>query len=363
MWLLMGRGGSMYHYNIGTGDRYLLPPIGGDIVQNPVVAATFVPTRLTSIMWTHNFEYHIWLYKEGRWNRIIDNYAEVSQNTPQVTGLQLFERGGNVEILALFLDNQFYAINSDGSSHSFRQFPSIIEYDDFSVTEAALGIDSERDENGVNIYYYYYYSEVAPNKLEGRHGTNLTNMLGMRDLLLAGKVGIISGEREIERELEGLLSFIYWAEGKENGGECFSYWLTNGGLVLDGIVMKEYEEDVWTEIAKFLDGKSLVMLAVINRIMMEESVWKFACLRDLQVPDPGKVAFKWIKIYATAFDGSYSFMFPRQEKHIGRENVAVKKLDSGLLVIYCIKLRGPAILGEGKPENQIHAIIFTHGEG
>lgn len=32
-------------------------------------------------------------------------------------------------------------------------------------------------------------------------------------------------------------------------------------------------------------------------------------------------------------------------------------------VIYRIKLPGPAILGEGKPENQNHAIMFTRGEG
>ncbi|GFP91908.1 probable F-box protein at3g61730 [Phtheirospermum japonicum] len=81
-----------------------------------------------------------------------------------------------------------------------------------------------------------------------------------------------------------------------------------------------YEVDVWTEIAKFLDGRSLVMLALtckwFNRVVMEDSVWKYACLRDLQVPDPGKVAFKWIKLYATAFDGSHSYMFRQQEKHI-----------------------------------------------
>lgn len=34
-----------------------------------------------------------------------------------------------------------------------------------------------------------------------------------------------------------------------------------------------------------------------------------------------------------------------------------------LQLIYRIKLPGPAILGEGKPENQNHAIIFTRGEG
>ncbi|GAA0151873.1 hypothetical protein LIER_10496 [Lithospermum erythrorhizon] len=37
-----------------------------------------------------------------------------------------------------------------------------------------------------------------------------------------------------------------------------------------------------------------------------------------------------------------------------------QKLDQD---IYRIKLPGPAILGEGKPENQNHAIIFTRGEG
>lgn len=69
--------------------------------------------------------------------------------------------------------------------------------------------------------------------------------------------------------------------------------------------VNSYEEDVWTEIAKFLDGRSLVMLAAtckwFSRIMMEDSVWKYACLRDLQVPDPGDVAVKWIKLYAAAF--------------------------------------------------------------
>lgn len=38
-------------------------------------------------------------------------------------------------------------------------------------------------------------------------------------------------------------------------------------------------------------------------------------------------------------------------------------MDFFLQIIYRIKLPGPAILGEGKPENQNHAIIFTRGEG
>lgn len=81
-----------------------------------------------------------------------------------------------------------------------------------------------------------------------------------------------------------------------------------------------YEEDVWTEVANFLDGRSLVMLAVtckwFNHIMMEDSVWRYACLRDLQVPDPGNVPFKSIELHTTAFDGSHTHMFRQQEKHI-----------------------------------------------
>lgn len=41
---------------------------------------------------------------------------------------------------------------------------------------------------------------------------------------------------------------------------------------------------------------------------------------------------------------------------------AITLLNFILQVIYRIKLPGPAMLGEGKPENQNHAIIFTRGE-
>ncbi|CDP08685.1 unnamed protein product [Coffea canephora] len=93
-----------------------------------------------------------------------------------------------------------------------------------------------------------------------------------------------------------------------------------------------YEEDAWTEIAKFLDGKSLLMLALtcrwFYRILMHESIWKYACLRDLQVPDPRQVGFKWTKLYATAFDGSHSYTFRQQEKHIDWMRVGSFLFDS-----------------------------------
>ncbi|BAF18897.1 Os06g0182300, partial [Oryza sativa Japonica Group] len=43
-------------------------------------------------------------------------------------------------------------------------------------------------------------------------------------------------------------------------------------------------------------------------------------------------------------------------------SVLVKALDNHDQEIYRIKLPGPAKLGEGKPENQNHAIVFTRGE-
>lgn len=44
-------------------------------------------------------------------------------------------------------------------------------------------------------------------------------------------------------------------------------------------------------------------------------------------------------------------------------SVLVKAVDGLDQEIYRIKLPGPVKLGEGKPENQNHAIIFTRGEG
>ncbi|KAK9279714.1 hypothetical protein L1049_013396 [Liquidambar formosana] len=70
-----------------------------------------------------------------------------------------------------------------------------------------------------------------------------------------------------------------------------------------------------------------------HRIIMEESVWKFACLRDLQVPDPRHVAFKWIKLYASAFDGSHSFTFRQREKHIDWMRIGAFFLDSPVALL------------------------------
>ncbi|VFQ75614.1 unnamed protein product [Cuscuta campestris] len=97
-------------------------------------------------------------------------------------------------------------------------------------------------------------------------------------------------------------------------------------------IFSRYEEDTWTEVAKYLDGKSLIMLAAtckwFHHVIMVESVWKYACLRDLDVPDPGKVGCKWIQLYATAFGGSHSYMFRQKDKHIDWMRIGAFVFDS-----------------------------------
>ncbi|XP_020411937.1 probable F-box protein At3g61730 [Prunus persica] len=110
-----------------------------------------------------------------------------------------------------------------------------------------------------------------------------------------------------------------------------------------------YEEDVWTEIAKYLDGKSLVMLATtccwFHGLIMEGSIWKYACLRDLQVPAPLHVAFNWRNLYVSAFDGSHSYMFRQKEKHIDWMRIGAFSVESSEALL-TERLRNPTKLPE-----------------
>ncbi|CBI40514.3 probable F-box protein At3g61730 isoform X1 [Vitis vinifera] len=112
-----------------------------------------------------------------------------------------------------------------------------------------------------------------------------------------------------------------------------------------------YEEDIWTEIAKHLDGKSLVMLGTTNKwfhcLIMEDSIWKFACLRDLQLPEPQHTFLNWIKLYASAFDGSHSFMFRQREKHIDWMRIGAFFLDSPIALL-AEKLNCPLKMPQGE---------------
>ncbi|MCL7047332.1 hypothetical protein MKW94_018766 [Papaver nudicaule] len=71
-----------------------------------------------------------------------------------------------------------------------------------------------------------------------------------------------------------------------------------------------------------------------HTILEQDSVWKYACVRDLQVPlFPQQVSFKWIQLYLSAFDGSHSYLFRQQDKHIDWMKIGAFFLDSsaGLL--------------------------------
>ncbi|KAG9448283.1 hypothetical protein H6P81_014411 [Aristolochia fimbriata] len=107
---------------------------------------------------------------------------------------------------------------------------------------------------------------------------------------------------------------------------------TSPRVVLSHSCFTRYDEDIWTEIAKYLDGKCLVKLGMTNRwfheLMKDESIWKYACLRDLQVPEPRKVGFKWSQLYASTFDGSHSYTFLLSEKHIDWIRIGAFVFDS-----------------------------------
>ncbi|XP_062088931.1 probable F-box protein At3g61730 [Humulus lupulus] len=98
-----------------------------------------------------------------------------------------------------------------------------------------------------------------------------------------------------------------------------------------------FEKDLWTEVAKCLDGRSLVMLAAtsrwFNRALMEDCIWKYVCMRDLQVPAPCQVSFKWVDLYAAAFDGSHSYHFHHQEKHIDWMRIGAFSMGSSVALL------------------------------
>ncbi|RAL48091.1 hypothetical protein DM860_017882 [Cuscuta australis] len=57
-------------------------------------------------------------------------------------------------------------------------------------------------------------------------------------------------------------------------------------------------------------------LLFLTSFFIEKCVLKSACLRDIQVPSTGFVNTKWIKLYASAQDGTHSYMFQQLKKHI-----------------------------------------------
>ncbi|CAN6444674.1 unnamed protein product [Victoria cruziana] len=117
-----------------------------------------------------------------------------------------------------------------------------------------------------------------------------------------------------------------------------------------------YEEDIWTEIAKHLDGKSLLRLGMVDRwfhkFMSDEGVWKCACLRDLNVSPPKEVSFKWRDLYAASFDGSHSYTSRQPEKHIDWMRIGAFLFDSAV-ALATEKLRIPNISSNKLPAEKM----------
>ncbi|KAL4186373.1 hypothetical protein AMTRI_Chr09g13790 [Amborella trichopoda] len=86
----------------------------------------------------------------------------------------------------------------------------------------------------------------------------------------------------------------------------------------------------------------------ILRLMVKYPALRVAYIDEVEEPCPGKSKTATEKVYYSALVKAV----PSQDQE--------QQLDQ---VIYRIKLPGPAMIGEGKPENQNHAIIFTRGEG
>ncbi|KAL5718619.1 hypothetical protein ACHQM5_011502 [Ranunculus cassubicifolius] len=96
-----------------------------------------------------------------------------------------------------------------------------------------------------------------------------------------------------------------------------------------------HKENIWMEVAKFFSHGCLKWWDMyfcmigsekhnvfrrlkrrLQRLIYNDSAWKLSCLRDLQVPEPPHVAFSWIQLYTSAFDGSHSYLFRQRDKHI-----------------------------------------------
>ncbi|KAL3516603.1 hypothetical protein ACH5RR_023505, partial [Cinchona calisaya] len=90
----------------------------------------------------------------------------------------------------------------------------------------------------------------------------------------------------------------------------------------------------------------------ILRLMTKYPSLRVAYIDEVEEPSKDKSKKTVDKVY-------YSALVKAVPKSVDSSEPD-EKLDQ---VIYRIKLPGPALIGEGKPENQNHAIIFTRGEG
>ncbi|GLJ31159.1 hypothetical protein SUGI_0624370 [Cryptomeria japonica] len=99
-----------------------------------------------------------------------------------------------------------------------------------------------------------------------------------------------------------------------------------------------HNDDIWTAISRFLDAKGVVSLAATSRrfyeLMMDSSIWKSICLRDLRVPPPREpLNFSWKDLYISAFNGSHSYSFRQVEKHIDWMRIGALCFESGMVLV------------------------------
>ncbi|KAF5733516.1 hypothetical protein HS088_TW17G01060 [Tripterygium wilfordii] len=98
------------------------------------------------------------------------------------------------------------------------------------------------------------------------------------------------------------------------------------------------------------------MLATTNKwfnsLIMQDSVWRYACLRDLQIPAPCHVEFKWSKLYASAFNCSHAYTFRQQEKHIDWMRIGAFSLNSRAAFL-TKNLNGPLKISKEKTKEKM----------
>ncbi|KAI4998804.1 hypothetical protein ZWY2020_054146 [Hordeum vulgare] len=108
-----------------------------------------------------------------------------------------------------------------------------------------------------------------------------------------------------------------------------------------------YEPDIWTEVAKHLQGTDLLSLSatcIWFRRLLDDSIWRHAFLRDislhtddpkmlrlLQVPRP--LDRSWRLLYATAFDGTHSYCFHQPDECIGSFRIGGFLMDTPKLLL------------------------------
>ncbi|KAM0944521.1 putative F-box-like domain superfamily protein [Dioscorea sansibarensis] len=147
--------------------------------------------------------------------------------------------------------------------------------------------------------------EVVEIQKRKRNDGGGTQHQAPRKRVQVGEAGPVV-QRPRKRESEKAFSKVQTRARRLTIGSCTSPGAITTNFLAPHSSFIWYEADTWTEVAKYLDGKSLVSLGLANRwfhhLIMQENIWRYAYLRDLQVPLPLRPApFQWSNLYASAF--------------------------------------------------------------